>query len=129
LKEEQGLGHFVHTVNWPVVFYVCFALFVLFVLHNVLKLSFSHFVKAIIREFRMLLGHGPVTRGKINAMLIIALVCLTAFYAFVEPIRHLIELNTELHGTAGSNHGPMVLVVAFFLICVTGILSVMALGE
>jgi hypothetical protein len=117
----------INAINWPVIFYICFALFILFFLHNVLGLSFAHFFREIFREFRMLLGRGPITRGKLNALLIIALVCLTAFYAFVDPIRHIIDLTTMLHGT--ETEASHVVVPAFFMICVTGILSVMALGE
>jgi hypothetical protein len=126
LSKDHAL-EVVYSINWPVVFYICFGLFVLFILHTVLRLSFSHFVSEIFREFRMLLGRGPINRGKVNALLLIGLICLIAFYIFVDPIRHLIHLTTMLHGTETETNS--VVVPALFMICVTGLLSVMALGE
>ncbi len=120
------MEHFAQSINWPLIFYICFGLFVLFVLHNLLGISFAHFVREIFREFRMLLGRGPINRAKINALLIIVLVCLTAFYVFVDPIRHLVHLTTQLHGTEADT-GYVVIGAAFFMICVTGLVSVMSL--
>ena len=111
-------------VNWPIVFYICFGLAVLYVLHNVLGLSFTHFVKSIFDEFRSLLGPGPINRAKLNALLIISLVCFVAFYAFVEPIRHLIELVASLQETEAQHF--YVELAGVFMIGVVGLLSVVA---
>jgi hypothetical protein len=75
----------------------------------------------------MLLGRGPINRGKLNALLIVSLVGLTAFYAFVEPIRHIIELTESLHST--EDQRSYVEVIAFFMICLTGFLSVRAVDQ
>jgi hypothetical protein len=117
----------VHAINWAIIFYICFALFVLFILHSVFGLSFTHTLSQIVREFRTLLGRGPISRAKLNALLIVALICLTAFYAFVEPIRHLIELTGRMQGAEPQT--TSVVVAAFFMICVTGFLSVLALPK
>jgi hypothetical protein len=122
------LEHLVQGINWPVIFYICFGLFVLHMLHNVLNLSFAHFLREIFREFQLLLRRGPINRAKINALLISGLICLCAFYLFVDPIRHLIDLANKLQEAEKADN-TYVAIVAFFMICVTGILSVLALGE
>jgi len=131
LNKAQALEHAAQPVqqaadaiNWPVVFYICFGLAVLYVLHNVMGLSFTRFVGAILREFQLFLGPGPINRAKLNALVVLVLLCFTAFYAFVEPIRHLIELTGNFRGNEAERF--YVEVVAVFTIGVVGLLSVVS---
>ncbi|MHC2625071.1 hypothetical protein ACVIW2_007103 [Bradyrhizobium huanghuaihaiense] len=123
----QAAEHASAGINWPIVFYICFGLLVLYVLHNLMGLSFTHFVKSILEEFRALLGAGPITRAKLNALLIVSLLCFVGFYSFVEPIRHLIELTGTLK--EAEHERFYVELAGVFMIGVVGLLSVVSTSQ
>ena len=116
----------VNQVNWPAVFYVCFALFVLVILENVIGLSFVKFFAGISREIRSLLRQGPLDRAKINGITVIILGLIIAFYFLVEPVRKLVELTHEIRSAAEPTY---VFLISLFVLAVTGYLSVLSVDR
>jgi hypothetical protein len=92
---------------------------VLIVLDKALGISFG----AFFREFATLLRRGPVTRAKSNAILIIILGAICAFYFFVEPVRGLLSLVNAVQSRAGDNDA-YVLIGCLLVIGISGLLSV-----
>ena len=106
------------AINWTLIFYICFSLGVLIVLDKVLGVSF----RAFFREFRLLLRRGPMSRAKLNAILVIILGAACTFYFLVQPIRDLIDLIKVTRGDATSD--DYLFVISLFVIGIMGLLSV-----
>jgi hypothetical protein len=111
-------------VNWVAIFYICFALLVLIILDKVLGISFGTFFAGLASEFKSLIGRGPLDRGKLNAILLLLLFVLCAFYFFVEPVRALIDLAKS--ASAKEDHPEFLAIAAFFSIGLIGYLSVLS---
>ena len=116
-------------VNWVFVFYCLFALFLLIVLDKCLGLSFARFFVVIAQEFRSLLAGGKFNRASINALLIVALFALSAFYFFFEPVRKFIEVYEVVREPLGSPGTPFVFLASFFLIALVGYGCVLAVSR
>jgi hypothetical protein len=119
------MDQIVNKVNWVAIFYVCFALIVLFLLDKVLGISFSKFFSGLAEEFKSLIGRGSLDRGKLNAILLLLLFALCAFYFFVEPVKQALDLAKAV--SQEEEHAPVVAIAAFFSIAVIGYLSVLSL--
>ena len=102
------------------------AVFLLFVLDKCLGLSFARLFVVIAQEFRSLFAGGKFNRASINAILIVALFALSAFYFFIEPVRKLIEVYEVVREPLGSPGTPFVFLASFFLIALVGYGSVLA---
>jgi hypothetical protein len=119
------VDQFISGVNWIAVFYICFALLVMIILDWVLGISFAKFFAGLAMEFKSLIGRGPMDRGKLNAILLLILFALCAFYFFVEPVKHLLDLANA--ASAKEEHPEFVGIAAFFSIGLVGYLSILAL--
>ncbi len=111
-------------VNWIAVFYICFAVVVLIILDKVLGISFAKFFAGLASEFKSLIGRGSLDRGRLNAILLLLLFVLCAFYFFVEPVKKLLDLARAV--SAPDEHSEFVVIAAFFSISVVGYLSVLS---
>src|SRR4051812_41255015 len=109
-------------VNWIAIFYICFSLVILIILDKVLGISFAKFFAGLASEFKSLIGRGALDRGKLNAILLLLLFVICAFYFFVEPVKHLLHLAKA--ASAHEEHSEYVMIAAFFSISVVGYLSV-----
>jgi hypothetical protein len=112
-------------VNWIAVFYICFALLVMIILDRVLGISFAKFFAGLAKEFKSLIGRGPMDRGRLNAILLLILCALCAFYLFVEPVKQLLDLAKAVPST--EEHPVFVGIAAFFSISIVGYLSVLSI--
>ncbi len=115
----------VSKVNWIAIFYICFALLVMIILDRVLGISFAKFFGGLAMEFKSLIGRGPLDRGRLNAILLLVLFTLCAFYWFVEPVKQLLDLAKSVSAT--EEHLEFVGIAAFFSISLVGYLSVPSL--
>jgi hypothetical protein len=119
------MDQIVSKVNWVAIFYICFALFVLVVLDRVLGVSFSKFFAGLADEFKSLIGRGTLDRGKLNAILLLVLFTLCAFYFFVEPVKQALDLAKAV--SQDEERTPFLAIAAFFSITVVGYLSVLSI--
>jgi hypothetical protein len=117
----------ISKVNWATVFYICFALLILIILDKVLGFSFAKFFAGLATEFKSLIGRGSLDRGRLNAILLLLLFALCAFYFFVEPVKHLVDLANA--ASVKEEHPEYVGIAAFFSISVVGYLSVLSTGQ
>ena len=123
---ENILAKLADGVNWPVVFYILFGVFVLGVLVRWVKLSPAHIAIEILKEIVGVLRLQGLTRTSIDGATTIALIVFTAFVLLFSVMRELPDFLT-IFGRGVEGEGQSILLVIFmvFITALTTILSLL----
>ena len=90
-----------------------------------LHMPIKHFFGWLIREFRQLMRLEP-KRGSVNALTLIIIMILGAFYFFVDPLRHFQEI---LGSASGEKSGHFEFIAFIFMLCLTAIISIICMPK
>jgi hypothetical protein len=122
------IDRLVNEVHWPFFADLFLGLLLLWAMQKMLlHSSLGQILKAIATEFKGLLRLNKFGRSAVNALTISALFAALVLYLFFYPFRELMHLIASMSDTYGQLGDAYVFLTAFFLICVVGLLSVVAI--
>ena len=117
------LQQIVDGVNWVVVFYVLFALGVLYVAHRI-GISPPHLLRDLTHEIVLLLTRPEISRTTIDASITLALIVITilvGLYCFMHEMPNALSIFTK--GVEGEGQPVFLFIIMVFMLIVGGILS------
>jgi hypothetical protein len=115
-----------HGVNWPIIFYLLFALMVLWVLRQ-LGLSPAHLAIEIVQEVIGVLTRPGSTRVNIDGAITIASIVFVGFTIMALEIHELSEVMSIFRAGVEAHWQPLYLIVLLiFAGTLAGILSLWA---
>jgi hypothetical protein len=112
-----------HGVNWPLVFYVLFGLFALFIARLIGILP-SHILLGLLHEVIGLFVNPEISRTSIDGALTVALILITVLvgiYCFLLEVPGFLSIFVK--GIEGDGQPIFLLVTMVFMLVIGGILS------
>ena len=124
---NESLQHIVtevtNGVNWLLVFYILFGLFVLFIA-RLIGISPPHILRDLLHEVIILFSSPKISRTAIDGALTVALILITilvGIYCFMLEVPGFLSIFVK--GIEGEGQPLFLLVAMVFMLVIGGILS------